>query len=112
MKRVITYGTFDLLHYGHISLLRRAKELGDYLIVAVQDGDYILKYKPDTKILYSTEQRIELVKALRVVDEVIMYKNVDETIKEFGLEIENEKRMLEKERRSLEAEKRKRNNNA
>lgn len=41
MKRVITYGTFDLLHYGHINLLRRAKQLGDYLIVALStDDDY------------------------------------------------------------------------
>lgn len=40
LKRVITYGTFDLLHYGHINLLRRAKELGDYLIVALSTDDF------------------------------------------------------------------------
>lgn len=40
MKRLITYGTFDLLHYGHINLLRRAKELGDYLIVALSTDDF------------------------------------------------------------------------
>ena len=40
MKRVITYGTFDLLHYGHINILRRAKELGDYLIVACSTDEF------------------------------------------------------------------------
>ena len=40
MKRVLTYGTFDLLHYGHINLLRRAKALGDYLIVALSTDDF------------------------------------------------------------------------
>ena len=87
MKKVITYGTFDLLHYGHINLLKRAKQLGDYLIVAIQDGDFILKYKPQAEILYSTEQRIEMVSALKVVDEVVVYENVDETIKTMDFDV-------------------------
>ena len=58
MVKVITYGTYDLLHYGHIRLLQRAKALGDYLIVAVQDGDEILKYKPQAKVMNSTEDRM------------------------------------------------------
>ena len=45
MKRVITYGTFDLLHYGHINLLKRAKQLGDYLIVVVSSDEFNLKEK-------------------------------------------------------------------
>ena len=45
MKRVITYGTFDLLHYGHINILRRAKELGDYLIVALSTDEFNWKEK-------------------------------------------------------------------
>ena len=77
MTKVITYGTYDMLHYGHIRLLERAKALGDYLIVAVQDGDNILKTKPNAKILYSTEQRMDMVSALRVVDEVRVYHDVD-----------------------------------
>ncbi|NLL01499.1 MAG: adenylyltransferase/cytidyltransferase family protein, partial [Mollicutes bacterium] len=40
MKKIITYGTFDLLHYGHINLLKRAKELGDYLIVAISTNEF------------------------------------------------------------------------
>ena len=56
MKRVITYGTFDLLHYGHINLLRRAKALGDYLIVALSTDEFNLKEK--NKVCYfSYEER-------------------------------------------------------
>ena len=77
MKKVITVGVFDYFHLGHLRLFENAKKYGDYLIVAVQDGDSILKTKPDAKVLYTTEQRIEMVKALRVVDEVVIYKDVD-----------------------------------
>lgn len=52
------------------------QEFADYLIVAVQDGEYILKYKPDAKIMYSTEERVEMIEALRVVDEVVVYDSV------------------------------------
>ena len=70
MKRVITYGTFDLLHYGHINLLRRAKELGDYLIVAVSSDAFNREEKH--KVSYFTyEQRKALVEAIRYVDLVI-----------------------------------------
>ena len=81
MKKVITVGVFDYFHLGHLRLFENAKRLGDYLIVAVQDGDSILKYKSNAKVLYTTEQRIDLVKALRVVDEVIIYENVDDKMK-------------------------------
>ena len=77
MKKVITVGVFDYFHLGHLRLFENAKKLGDYLIVAVQDGDCILKTKPNANVLYSTEQRIDLVKSLRVVDEVIVYQDVD-----------------------------------
>lgn len=80
MKKVLTVGVFDYFHLGHLRLFENAKKHGDYLIVAVQDGDFILKYKPQAKILYTTEQRLDLVGALRVVDEVITYENVDETV--------------------------------
>ena len=77
MKKVVTVGVFDYFHLGHLRLFENAKKLGDYLIVAVQDGDMILKTKPDANVLYTTEQRIELVSALKIVDEVVIYKDVD-----------------------------------
>ena len=69
MKKVITYGTFDLLHYGHINLLRRAKSLGDYLIVALSTDEFnALKGKHS---YFSFEQRKSLLEAIRYVDLVI-----------------------------------------
>jgi len=74
MKRVITYGTFDLLHYGHINLLRRAKELGDYLIVALSTDDFNWNEK-QKKCYFSYEQRKQLLEAIRYVDLVIPEEN-------------------------------------
>lgn len=74
MKRVITYGTFDLLHYGHINLLRRAKELGDYLIVALSTDEFNWVEK-NKKCYFSYEQRKQLLEAIRYVDLVIPENN-------------------------------------
>ncbi len=87
MKKVITVGVFDYFHLGHLRLFENARKLGDYLIVAVQDGDCILKTKPDANVLYTTEQRVDLVKALRIVDEVIIYQDVDKTLPEVDFDI-------------------------
>ena len=77
MKRVITYGTFDLLHYGHINLLRRAKALGDYLIVTLSTDEFNLKEK--NKVCYfSYEGRKKLLEAIRYVDLVIPEENWDQ----------------------------------
>ena len=70
MKRVITYGTFDLLHYGHINLLRRAKEQGDYLIVALSTDEFNWDEK-QKKCYFSYEKRKQLLEAIRYVDLVI-----------------------------------------
>lgn len=70
MKRIITYGTFDLLHYGHINLLRRAKNLGDYLIVAISSDEFNRNEK-HKKCYFTYEQRKALVEAVRYVDLVI-----------------------------------------
>lgn len=70
MKRVITYGTFDLLHYGHINILQRAKAFGDYLIVGLSTDEFNLLEK--NKVCYfDYEKRKKLVEAIRYVDLVI-----------------------------------------
>ena len=77
MKRVITYGTFDLLHYGHINLLRRAKALGDYLIVAVSTDEFNWNEK-QKKSYFTYEERKAMVEAIRYVDLVIPEENWDQ----------------------------------
>ncbi len=74
MKKIITYGTFDLLHYGHINLLRRAKQLGDYLIVALSTDEFNWNQK-QKKCYFSYEQRKQLLEAIRYVDLVIPESN-------------------------------------
>ena len=71
MIKVITYGTYDLLHYGHINLLKRAKELGDYLIVGVTADDFD-KSRGKINVKQSLMERIEAVKATGIADEIIV----------------------------------------
>ena len=87
MIKVLTVGVYDYFHLGHLRLFENAKELGDYLIVAVQDEDFILKTKPNAKILYTTEQRKEILGALRVVDEVVGYTDVDAIVKMIDFDV-------------------------
>ncbi|GAP72066.1 glycerol-3-phosphate cytidylyltransferase [Candidatus Symbiothrix dinenymphae] len=70
MKRIITYGTFDLLHYGHINLLKRAKTYGDYLIVALSTDEFNWNEK-QKKCYFSYEIRKQLLESIRYVDLVI-----------------------------------------
>lgn len=81
MKRVITYGTFDLLHYGHINLLRRSKALGDYLIVALSTDEFNLN-KKGKKCYFTYEERKKLLEAIRYVDLVIPEKCWEQKIKD------------------------------
>lgn len=87
MRKIITYGTFDLLHYGHINLLKRAKELGDYLIVAISTNEFNeLKGK---KCYFSYEERKRLIESIRYVDLVIPEENWNQkidNIKEFKVD--------------------------
>lgn len=78
MKKVITYGTFDLLHTGHINILRRAKALGDYLVVAVSTDEFnISKHK---EAYHSFEERKQILEAIKYVDEVIGENTWDQKI--------------------------------
>ena len=73
MTKVITYGTFDLFHIGHLNILKRARELGDYLCVGVSTDEFnALKNK---KCVYPYRERAEIVGAIRFVDEVIPESN-------------------------------------
>lgn len=87
MKKVITYGTFDLLHVGHINLLRRAKALGDYLIVAISSDEF--NDRKGKKAHFSIEDRIKIVKSIKYVDEVIIENDWEQKIndvKEYNID--------------------------
>lgn len=91
MITILTFGVYDMLHIGHILLFKHIKELFPNqeckLIVAVQDGDSILKYKPGTKMVYSTEERMFMVSAVRWVDEVVIYNDVDIDIQKIDFDV-------------------------
>ncbi|MEG2597084.1 MAG: glycerol-3-phosphate cytidylyltransferase [Oscillospiraceae bacterium] len=88
MKKVITYGTFDLLHYGHINLLKRAKEKGDYLIVALSTDEF--NRGKGKECYFPFEKRKALLESIRYVDLVIpevCWEQKKEDIKEFKVDI-------------------------
>lgn len=90
MKKVLTVGVFDLLHYGHFELFRRARELGGEngeLIVAVQEDDVVTKYKPEAKLYYPFPIRCKMISTLRTVDRVVPYRDIDESIKGIDFDI-------------------------
>lgn len=88
MKKVITYGTFDLLHYGHINLLKRVKQMGDYLVVCLSTDEFN-KNSKNKECYFSYEIRKQLLESIRYVDLVIPENNWDQKIddiKEFGID--------------------------
>ena len=89
MKTVLTFGVFDLLHIGHVLLFKKAKELseGGQLIVAVQESDFILKYKPDTELVIDTSTRMFMVNSIKYVDKVVTYQDVDKDIQDIDFDI-------------------------
>lgn len=88
VSKILTFGVYDYFHLGHLRLFKQCKEHADYLIVAVQDSNYILKYKPTAQIRYSTAERVEMLEALRIVDKVIVYDSVCvETLEKIDFDI-------------------------
>ena len=79
MKKVITYGTFDMLHYGHINLLRRARELGDYLVVVLSTDEFNWNMK-QKKCYFTYEERKMVLEAIKYVDEVIPENNWEQKV--------------------------------
>ncbi len=76
MKRVITFGTFDVLHVGHINILERARAFGDYLVVGIS-SDALNSRKKGRLPVYSEGQRIQIVSALRFVDEIFLEESLE-----------------------------------
>lgn len=90
MKTVLTVGVFDLLHWGHFELFRRCRELAGEkgrLVVAIQEDSVVTKYKPGTKLAYDWDKRKKMISALRYVDEVISYGDIDESIKHIDFDV-------------------------
>lgn len=88
LKRVLTYGTYDLLHYGHVRLLRRAAQLGDYLVVALSTDEF--NAGKGKKSFYPYEVRREMLEAVRYVDLVIpenTWEQKVDDIKEYGIDV-------------------------
>lgn len=75
--RIITFGTFDILHYGHIRILQRAKAMGDTLIVGVS-SDALNERKKGRKPVYSEFERMEIIRSLRYVDEVFLEESLEQ----------------------------------
>jgi glycerol-3-phosphate cytidylyltransferase len=89
MKRVITFGTFDLFHIGHLNILERAKTLGDYLIVGVS-SDQLNRNKKNKLPVYNQDQRLRIISALRIVDEVFIEESLElkgEYIKKYKADV-------------------------
>ena len=88
VKKIITFGTFDLFHIGHLNILKRAKNQGDYLIVGVSSDE--LNEKKGKKSIIPLKDRIEIVKSIQYVDEVFIEDSLelkDQYIKHYGADV-------------------------
>ena len=90
MKKVLTVGVFDLLHWGHFELFRKTRELAGEdgeVIVAVQKDEVVTKYKPQADLVYDWAMRVKMIGALRYVDKVVPYTDIDTSIKEIDFDV-------------------------
>lgn len=90
MKKIVTFGVFDMFHFGHLKFFQNIKKLYGFdnqLIVMVQDAKDILKYKPNAKVFYSTAERVEMISSLKLVDTVGVYHDVDKDIQKIDFDI-------------------------
>jgi len=85
-KKILTVGVYDLIHKGHVELFRKAKSLGDSLTVCVQDGDWVTRYK-ECQLLNTTAERCFMVASIRYVDNVEVYTDVYDTIKNLDFDV-------------------------
>jgi len=83
MKKIITFGTFDLFHIGHLNILERAKNEGDYLIVGVSSDE--LNEKKNKKSIIPLKDRIRIISALKCVDEVFIEESLEDKDKYINL---------------------------
>lgn len=89
MKRIITFGTFDLFHIGHLKILERARAQGDYLIVGIST-DALNYSKKQKNPIYSQEDRMRIIESLKVVDEVFYEESLElkgDYIKQFNADV-------------------------
>ncbi|AXQ96739.1 adenylyltransferase/cytidyltransferase family protein [Pseudoalteromonas piscicida] len=89
MKKVITFGTFDVFHVGHVNILERAKSLGDYLIVGISSDELNVSKKGRNPI-YSIADRLKIISSLRFVDEVFVEESLElkaQYIKDFDADV-------------------------
>ncbi len=88
MKRVLTYGTYDLLHFGHINLLKRSKDLGDYLVVGMSTDEF--NHLKGKKSYFSFEERKYILESVKYVDKIIPENNWEqkvEDIKKYNIDV-------------------------
>lgn len=89
-KRIVTFGVFDMFHFGHLNLFKNIKKQFGYdcfLTVCVQSSECILKYKPNSQILYSTQERVDMIKSIKLVDDVKIYDDIDVDIKQIDFDV-------------------------
>lgn len=88
MKKVLTYGTFDLFHHGHLSIIQRAKEQGDYLVVGISSDEF---NKTKNKIsVQNLDERIKNLKSIKEIDEIIVEESWDQKekdIRKYGIDL-------------------------